>query len=51
MMNNDFWEWLFGEIEIKDISPLDRKFDQQYMTTPVFTKWFTDILGLKEKDI
>jgi hypothetical protein len=48
-MNLDFFEWLIKEVEIKDISHLDRKFDQHYMTTPVFTKWFADILGLKEK--
>jgi hypothetical protein len=47
----DFWEWLFKEVEVKDISHLDKKFDQNYMTTPVFTKWIADILGLKEKDI
>ena len=51
MKNDEFWDWLIKEIEIKDISHLDRKFDQHYMTTPVFTKWFADILGLKEKGI
>ncbi len=48
---SDFWEWLFKEVEVKDISHLDKKFDQHYMTTHVFTKWYADILGLKEKDI
>ena len=47
MINNDFWEWLIKEVEIKDISHLDRKFDQHYMTTPVFQKWFADMLKLK----
>jgi len=44
MTNNNFWEWLFIEIEVKDISHLDKKFDQQYMTTPVFTNWFAETL-------
>jgi hypothetical protein len=42
--NNNFWEWLIKEVEIKDISHLSRKFDQHYMTTPVFEQWFSDIL-------
>jgi len=47
MMYNDFWEWLIKEVEIKDISHLGRKFDQQYMTTPVFEKWLADVLKSK----
>lgn len=47
--NNNFWEWLFKEIEVKDISHLNKKFDQHYMTTPVFEEWFIDML--KEKNI
>ena len=45
MTENDFWEWLFKEVEVKDISHLGRKFDQQYMTTPVFEKWFKDTIN------
>ena len=48
-MNLDFFEWLFKEIEVKDISHLNKKFDQHYMTTPVFEKWFIEML--KEKNI
>jgi hypothetical protein len=35
----DFWEWLFKEAEVKDRSYSDKKFDQCYMTTPVFEYW------------
>lgn len=45
VINNDFWEWLFKEIEVKDISHLSRKFDQHYMTTPVFEQWLMDMIN------
>ena len=40
----DFWEWLFNEVEVEDISYLDKKFDQSYMTTPVFESWLNKLL-------
>lgn len=47
MTENDFWEWLFKEVEIGDVSCLNRKFDQSYMTIPVFTVWFKKLLEEK----
>ena len=44
---SDFWEWLFKEVEVKDISHLDKKFDQNYMTTPMFEYWFKKLLEEK----
>ena len=43
----NFWEWLFKEVEVKDISHLDKKFDQNYMTTPMFEYWFKKLLEEK----
>jgi hypothetical protein len=43
-ITNDFWEWLFKEVEVRDTSHLYKKFDQHYMTTPVFIVWFKKLL-------
>ena len=43
-ITNDFWEWLFKEVEVRDMSHLHKKFDQHYMTTPVFIVWFKKLL-------
>jgi hypothetical protein len=43
----NFWEWLFKEAGVKNVSHLDKKFDQCYMTTPVFVCWFRKILEKK----
>ncbi len=43
----NFWEWLFKEVEVKDVSHLDKKFDQSYMTTPVFEDWMKKLLEEK----
>jgi hypothetical protein len=46
----NFWEWLFKEVEVKDVSHLDKKFDQSYMTTPVFESWLNKLLEEKAND-
>jgi hypothetical protein len=46
---SDFWEWLFKEVEVKDISHLNKKFDQCYMTTPMFEYWFKKLLEEKNE--
>ena len=44
---SDFREWLFTEIEIKDISHLNKKYDMHYMTAPVFKVWWDKELSEK----
>jgi hypothetical protein len=44
MSKIDFWEWLFKEIGVKDVSHLNKKFDQFYMTIPVFQEWIKELI-------